>query len=41
MTDIEIAHQTTIQKIETIAQKINLKKEDLELYGNNKAKIDP
>lgn len=41
MTDIEIAHQTPIQKIETIAQKINLKKEDLELYGNDKAKIDP
>ncbi len=39
MTDIEIARNTKLQKIVDVAKKIDLKEEDLELYGNYKAKI--
>lgn len=41
MNDIEIAHQVTLQNIEEVALKLGLKKDDLELYGKYKAKIDP
>ena len=39
MTDIEIARNTKLEKIDKIAEKIGLSKEDLELYGKYKAKI--
>lgn len=39
MTDIEIARNTKLEKITEIAKKINISEEDLELYGNYKAKI--
>ena len=39
MTDIEIARNTKLEKIEKIAQKIEIDEEDIELYGKYKAKI--
>ena len=39
MNDIEIARNTKLEKITEIAKKINISEEDLELYGNYKAKI--
>ncbi len=39
LTDIEIAHQTKLKKITEIGKEIGLKDDDLELYGNNKAKL--
>lgn len=39
MTDIEIAQKNVIDPIVKIAQKINISAENLELYGNYKAKI--
>lgn len=39
MTDIEIARNTKLEKIEEIAHKINIDHEDLECYGKYKAKI--
>lgn len=39
LTDLEIAQKATMQKIGTIAEKIGLKTDDLELYGNYKAKV--
>ena len=39
MTDIEIARNTKLEKIEKIAQKIEIDEEDIELYGIYKAKI--
>ena len=39
MTDIEIARNTKLEKIEDIAKRIGLDEEDLELYGKYKAKI--
>ena len=39
MTDIEIARNTKLKKITDIAKKINISEEDIELYGNYKAKI--
>ena len=39
MTDIEIARNTKLNKITSIAKKLNIKEKDLELYGNYKAKI--
>ena len=41
MTDLEIAQRAEILKIKEIAKKINLSEDDIELYGNYKAKIDP
>ena len=38
-SDIEIAQQCEMHHIETIAEKINLDAEDLELYGKHKAKL--
>ncbi|MDR3289769.1 MAG: formate--tetrahydrofolate ligase [Rickettsiales bacterium] len=38
-TDIEIARECRLQPIIDIAKKINIKQEDLELYGKYKAKI--
>ena len=38
-TDIEIAQKSKIIEIETIAKKLDIKKEYIELYGNFKAKI--
>mgnify|MGYP003289653239 CR=1 FL=1 len=40
MTDIEIAKSIKIQPITKIAKKIGIKKDDLELYGKYKAKIN-
>lgn len=39
-TDIEIATSTKLKKIKDIAKKISLKEENIELYGNYKAKIN-
>jgi formate--tetrahydrofolate ligase len=39
MTDIEIAQQANMQKISEIAQKAGLSPDDLELYGDYKAKL--
>ena len=39
-SDIEIAQETKELPIEEIAAKVNLKKEDLEPYGQDKAKIN-
>jgi len=40
LTDLEIAQQAEILKIKEIAKKVNLSEDDLELYGNYKAKIN-
>ena len=40
MTDIEIANNAKIQKISDIAKKIGIKEDELELYGNYKAKLN-
>ena len=39
MTDIEIARNTKLEKIDEVAKKIGITEEDLELYGKYKAKI--
>lgn len=39
-SDIEIAQSVIMEPIEKVAQSIGIEKEDLELYGNYKAKID-
>jgi len=39
MTDIEIARNTKLNKIEEIAQKLNIEEENIEQYGKYKAKI--
>ncbi len=39
LSDLEIAQQAKILKIKEIAKKVNLTENDLELYGNYKAKI--
>ena len=39
MTDIEIARNTKLEDIEKIAEKVEIEKENLELYGKYKAKI--
>jgi len=39
MTDIEIARNTKLDKINQIAKKAGIKEEELEVYGNYKAKI--
>ena len=40
LSDLEIAQQAKIKKIKEIAKKVNLTEDDLELYGNYKAKIN-
>ena len=40
MTDLEIANKTKIMSIEKIAKKLNIGKENLEMYGKYKAKLD-
>ena len=40
LTDIEIAQACKKEKITEIAKKIDIPEEDLELYGNYKAKVD-
>ncbi len=40
MTDIEIANSITPKKITEVAKTLGVKEEDLELYGNYKAKIN-
>lgn len=40
MTDIEIARNTQLETIETIAKKIGIEKQELEQYGQYKAKIN-
>lgn len=39
-SDIEIAQETELMPIEAIAEKLGLTRDDIELYGNYKAKID-
>lgn len=39
MTDIEIARNTELEKINRIAEKLNIDEEDIECYGKYKAKI--
>jgi len=39
LTDLEIAQKAKMAKIDSIAKKIGLKSDELELYGNYKAKI--
>jgi formate--tetrahydrofolate ligase len=39
LTDIEIAQKAKIKNIKEIAKKLNIKENDLELYGNYKAKL--
>lgn len=39
MTDIEIARNTNLERIEKIASKIGIEDDDIELYGKYKAKI--
>lgn len=39
MTDIEIARNTKLENIVNIARNIGIEQEELELYGNYKAKI--
>lgn len=40
MSDIEISNKCNMEKIENIAKKLNISKEDLDLYGKYKAKIN-
>ncbi len=40
MTDIEIARKTKLNKITSIAKKLDISNNELELYGNYKAKIN-
>ena len=40
LSDLEIAQLAEIKKIKEIAKKVNLTEDDLELYGNYKAKIN-
>lgn len=40
LTDIEIAESCKLQDVRIIAKKLNLKEQDLELYGKYKAKIN-
>ena len=39
MTDIEIAKNVKLEKIEDIAKKLNIDEDDIECYGKYKAKI--
>ena len=39
MTDIEIAKNTELKKIEEIAKELNIEEDDIEVYGKYKAKI--
>lgn len=39
MTDLDIAHSVKLKNIETIASKLNLSLDDIEMYGKSKAKI--
>lgn len=39
-TDIEIAQEATMQKITEIAAKLDIKEDQMELYGSYKAKLD-
>ena len=39
-TDIQIAQECKLKRIEDIAKKLNLKDEDYEVYGKYKAKIE-
>ncbi len=41
MEDIEIARNAKLENISDIAKKINIKEDDIELYGKYKAKISP
>jgi formate--tetrahydrofolate ligase len=41
LTDIEIAQSAKLRPIEDIAKKLDLKPDDLELYGKYKAKVRP
>ncbi len=39
MTDVEIARNTKLEKIEKIAKKLDIDEENIECYGKYKAKI--
>ena len=40
MTDIEIAQSVKMQNVEQIAEALNLSKEDFDMYGKYKAKVN-
>ena len=40
LTDIEIADATVLDPIETVAERAHIRKEQIEPYGKNKAKVD-
>ena len=40
-TDIQIAQEATMKHIKDVAELIDIKEEDLVLYGNHKAKVSP
>ena len=39
MSDLEIAKKVTLEHIKNIAKKVNLKEDDIEMYGSFKAKL--
>jgi len=39
LTDLEIAQKAKIKNIKEIAEKAGIKEDELELYGNHKAKV--
>lgn len=39
-TDVQIAQETVMEPIQTIAAKVGIKEEELQLYGNYKAKVE-
>ncbi|MBQ9535019.1 MAG: formate--tetrahydrofolate ligase [Clostridia bacterium] len=41
LTDIEIAHANEMKKIWLVSDRLEIQRDDLELYGNYKTKIDP
>ncbi len=41
LSDIEITHQTKLEHISKVAERLGLNEDELELYGKFKAKISP
>ena len=39
MTDLDIAKQIKLEDIRTIAKKLGLNEDDIEMYGKHKAKL--
>ena len=40
LNDIEIAQQAEMKNIKEVAAKLDIKEDDIEMYGKYKAKID-